>query len=420
MFDWLKNLTKRGKYDTLKRENVFWGGEMPSNSGVSVNAESSLTYSAFYGAVDRIAADIGKLPIHVYERDDAGDYQRKQGHPVEYVMQVRPNDYQTPYIFKQTMQGALCRWGNAYAEIQWRADGRPAALHPINPDIVTVEMSPDGEYFYRVQTGDKTIRVAWENMLHVKLLGDGLVGKSPVALFRESLGMALAAERAGTTFFGQGMRPGAVLEHPGVLTDEAANRLRRTMEQQAGGSKNQGRLVLLEEGMKLNKWTIPPEDAQYLETRTFQVDEICRIFHLPPHKLAELTHATFSNVEELNREYVVDCLQPHLTNWEQEVTYKLFLPGERQKMFTRFSIEGLLRGNTEARAKFYAQMFNIGVMSINEIRALENMPQIDDGDKHYIPLNMTTTDAPELPAATPPPQPEPEGGDEDAEPETND
>ncbi len=192
-------------------------------------------------------------------------------------------------------------------------------------------------------------------------------------------------------FYKNMMRPSAVASHPAILSDEAFARLKKSMENQVQGSRKSGSLLLLEEGLKMEKWSIPPDDAQFLETRTFQVNEIARIFNIPPHKLAELSRSTFSNIEEQQTEYVVDCLQPWLTNIEQELEYKLFLDGERSKYCIKFAVEGLLRGNSSARADFYSKLFSIGVMTVNEIRNLENLPSIGtSGDENFVPVNLQT------------------------------
>jgi HK97 family phage portal protein len=203
----------------------------------------------------------------------------------------------------------------------------------------------------------------------------------------------MGAETAGAHFFNNMMRPAATLSHPSTLSDEAFKRLQQSVKNQAGGAKKTGGLMILEEGLSMDQWTIPPNDAQFLETRTFQVQDIARIFNIPPHKLAELSHATFSNVEEQERQYVGDCLQPWLENWEQELEYKLFLPEEHGEYQIRFNVDVLLRGNTQARGEFYSKLFNIGVYNQNEIRTFENMPTIGEaGNSYYIPVNLQNSE----------------------------
>ena len=398
-------------YPTL--DEVCFGDEPNPNA---VTEDNALTYAAFWAAVRRISCDIAKLPVHVYKVTDSG-LEKVKDHPVSYILSSRPNDAQTPYIWKETTQAKCLSWGNSYNEILYKGDGRPASLRPISPERVTVQVSNSGAVSYKVLNADNTaVIIPADRMLHIHGLGDGVQGYSPVQLFRQNLGLSMGAEKAGKDFFGNMMRPGAVMSHPATLTDEAYNRLSKSMKAKG----NTGGLLLLEEGMQMTQWTIPPNDAQFLETRTFQVQDVARIFNIPPHKLAELSRATFSNVEEQERQYVGDCLQPWLTNWEQELHHKLFLPGERDKYTVRFNVEGLLRGNSQARGEFYSKLFNIGVLSINEIRELENIPSIGAaGDEHYVPLNLQTAEQaamekePEEPEPPPNMEPEDEGEDDE-------
>jgi len=403
LFNWLRRATT---YPS--KEEVFWNGQGGKTaSGERVDEESALKYAAFWAAVNRISNDVGKLPTFVMRRlpNDAGFEKAKELQAYK-LIHNRPNSYQTPYIFKQTMQSAMLRWGNAYAEIVRGTDGRPLELYPINPAWVSLDISADGKAFvYLVQPPKQTsFRLSPMDCLHIRGMGDGVIAPSPVRLFAESIGLGLGAEKTGSAFFGNMMRPGGNLEHPAKLSDEAYARLKKSMERNNAGSENAGKLMILEEGMKFSSLSIPPNDAQFLETRVHQVQDIARIFNIPPHKLAELSHATFSNIEEQSQEYVVDCLQPHITNWEQECNAKLLMDNERETHEFRFSVDALLRGNSQARAAFYNTLFNIGVMSINEIRSLENLPAIgDEGDVHYVPLNMTTAEE----AMKPKPEPAP-------------
>jgi len=397
---------KRGSTDELlRRQEHHWWHDADLNGFTGIVTEdTAMKYAAFYAAVDRIASDIAKLPIHVYQ-NKGRDFERAPSHPVQWLLHDQPNQYQTPYIFKQTMVGYLLRWGNAYAEIQMRGDGRPAALHVIPPQYVRVLVNAaTDEYFYEIRPPNQPpTRLDLDRMFHLRMIGDGMMGLSPVALFRTMIGMGLSAEEAGKSFFDLGMRPCGVFSVPNQLSPEAFNRLRGQLEQYNAGAKNTGRMLLAEQGAKVEQWSIPPEDAQLIESRTFTVQDICRIFHLPPHKLQDLSRATFSNVEELDREYVGDCLQPHFTNFEQEANCKLFLPGEQAKFYVKFSVEAMLRGKSADRAALYKAMFEVAALSPNEIRALEDMPSLGpDGDKHYRPLNLQAVEDPPPPPAAPP------------------
>ena len=408
LFSWALPQKRESNYPTLD-EVCF--GEKPNPNVVT--ADNALTYVAYWAAVRRISGDLAKLPIHVYIKTPSG-LEKQPLHPVQTLLAQSPNPAQTAYTWKETQQSRTLTWGNGYSEITFRGDGRPAMLRPIDSSRVTPMMNADGTISYDVlqPDGRTHVIISSANMLHTHGLGDGIQGYSVVELFKQNLGLSKSAENAGASFFNNCMRSGAVVTHPGVLTDEAFRRLQKSLKDQGSGSSNAGGLMLLEEGLTMDQWTIPPNDAQFLETRIFQVQDVARMFSIPPHKLAELSRATFSNVEEQELQYVGDCLQPWLTNWEQELERKLFLPGERGKYRIKFNVEGLLRGNSQARAEFYSKLFNIGVVSINEVRAKENMQTIGEkGDEHYVPVNLQTA---EQAAKEPEPMPtEPELDEED-------
>lgn len=376
-----------------------------TNSGENVTAETALKFSAFYSAVDLISRAMGQLPLVLMRNLGHDGQERAYNHPTYELLHTRPNPEQTAFTWRQTMQSWVLRYGNAYAEVERNGTGRPSALWPIPSNEMELSRNSADELVYTQRHGG-IITGTWsaDEIVHIRTLGDGLTGKSPVRLFAEGVGLALAAEHAGAAFFRNGMRASGVMEHPGVLSDNAAKHLLESKTSTNSGADNFGKLLLFEEGMKWNQLTIPPDDAQFLETRVYQVRDVARIFHVPLHKLGDLERATFSNIEEQNIEWVIDCLGPWVVNWEQELSYKLLLPGERAKYNAQFVLEGLLRGNSQARAQFYTSMFNIGVFSINEIRKLENQNPIgDEGDVHYVPLNMTTA---KLAAEGPPPKPD--------------
>jgi len=377
-----------------------------SSSGVHVGQETALTWSAFYSAVDSISRAVATLPLKVYRRLPDGSREEADGHAVARVVHHRPNRENTPYVFKATMQSFVLRWGNAYAEIQWRGDGRPAALWPIDSATMTVRREDDRRlvYIQNYGQGDRERRLEAADVIHIRGLGDGVVGKSPVRLFAEAIGVGLAAERVAAGLFGKGLRPSGTVEVPQRLDDIASDRLRKAFEARNAGPENFGRVLVLEQGVKFTAHTIPPDDAQFLETRVYGVRDVARIFHVPPHKLADLADATFSNVEEQNLEWVTDCLMPWMVNTEQEVNDKLFWPGEQERYYAEFDANGLLRGNMAARSTFYREMFGIGALSINDINRLENRPGIGPaGDVHFVPANMLPADQAMKPKPVPMP-----------------
>lgn len=357
-------------------------------AGVQVTAETACTVSAYYAAIRNISEDIAKLPISVYQ---VGDQLERVDHEIETLLEVAPNPLMGAIAFRETLTAHCLGWGNGYAEIVRTASGKPVELWPIHPALVTPQISDAGDLSYLVRTTkgqQMTLRPA--DMFHLHGLGgDGFQGYSVVRFAAESLGTSIAAQRFGAAFFGNNSQFGGVLLHPGAMSKEAQDRLVQSIEERHKGSDKAFRLMVLEEGMKLETAGIPPRDAQYLELREFQTEEIARWFRIPPHKIGYLKNATFSNIEHLAIQYVQDCLLPHLGRWEQEIRRKLLPAG----LIAKHSVQSLLRGDQQARDAFYRGQFNIGVLSINEIRASEGMNPIENGDEHYIPLNMTTVGA---------------------------
>jgi HK97 family phage portal protein len=369
------------------------GGE-PASTGVPVNGYTALTFSAFWAAVSIISGDSASLPLVLYKRTSDGGKERFVDHKTYELLHDSPNPEMTSMVFRETVQGHVLTWGNGYAEIERDRLGRPQALWPITPDRVTPFR--DGVRLrYRVTNtrGAESI-LDPANVLHIPGLGyDGTIGYSIVTMARESIGMGLATERFGGTFFGNGSTFGGVLSHPGKLTKEAKQDIRESVGQLHTGVDRAHRFLILAENMKYERLGIPPNDAQFLETRRFQVSEIARWFNIPPHKLGDLERATFSNIEQQDIEYYRACLRRWLVRWEQELNRKLISPLERKQQFIKHNVEGLLRGDSAARSEFYSKMFGIGALSINDILELEDMNPIGaEGDVHYVPANMMSAE----------------------------
>lgn len=363
-------------------------------SGRKVTALGSLQNTAVFACARILAESEASLPLILYRRLERGK-ERAQGHGLFEVLHTLANPEMTSVELRETLMGHLVLWGNAYAEIQRRA-GRVVALWPLRPDRVDIRRMPSGELAYVVTIGDPLERdpeqsvLPWANVMHIKGLGyDGVRGYSPISLARQAVGLALATEEFGARFFGNGARPGVVLEHPGLMNDTAHERLKRSWEGRHQGLENSHRVAILEEGMKLHEVGIPPEDAQFLETRKFQVTEIARLFRVPPHMLADLERATFSNIEQQSLDFVIHSLRPWLVRWEQAISRDLLSPAERgQGYFAEHLIDALLRGDIVARYQSYAQGRQNGWLSANDIREMENMNPVAGGDVYLVPLNM--------------------------------
>ena len=360
-----------------------------TTSGKKVTADSALKFSTLFACVRNIADDISKLPLHLYKRIEGGK-ERITSHPIERMLNVQPNQEMSAIDFRDTLTHHLLLWGNAYAYIERLPNRTPVSLWPLRPDKVKPYRSnSDGEIWYNITNSiGGIIPYPNDDILHIRGLGfDGLVGYDVIRYAGESIGAAQAVEEFGSRFFGQGTNIGSTLEHPGSLSDKAYERLKKWVESHEGLAESHKNMIL-EEGMKFGKNVIPPDAAQFLETRKFSVPEICRWFRMPPHKVADLERATFSNIEEQNIDYVTDCLLTWFIRWEQWLGIKL-LDGSPD-MFFEHLIGGLLRGNITARYEAYNKARNMGMMNVDEIRAFENLNPLPDkkGQIYLQPLNM--------------------------------
>ena len=356
-----------------------------TTSGNSVTQRSSMQLTAVYCCVRVLAEAVAGLPLITYRYGKKGTKQRAEDHPLYLLLHDEPNPEMTSFSFRETLMTHLLLYGNAFAQIIRNGKGEVIALYPLMPDRMKVDRDEHGRIYYEymkqqdeaatMKTG--TVILSPEDVLHIPGLGfDGLVGYSPIAMAKNAIGMASACEEYGASFFANGASPGAVLEHPGVLKDP--EKVRTAWQEAYGGPHKANRVAVLEEGMKFTPISINPQEAQFLETRKFQLDEIARIFRIPPHMIGDLEHATFSNIEEQSLEFVQYTLQPWLVRWEQAMQRSLLKPEEKKNYFIRFNVDGLLRGNYATRMQGYATGINNGFMCPNDIRALENLDLIPD------------------------------------------
>jgi HK97 family phage portal protein len=359
-----------------------------SASGEVVNEYTSLNYSAVWNAVSLIAGTVSSLPLHLLRSDD--NRQKKAiEKPLYRVMSTKPNPFMTSKVLRETMTMHLLTWGNAYAEIVRNGYGNIAELWPIAPNRVTPKIE-NGAIVYNIAVGGQVVKLGRDRILH--LIGpsfDGFIGYSIIALARKSIGLSMAMETFGSQYFGQGTHPGVIVSHPKSLSPTSHSNLKASLTEEYSGLGKSHRLMLLDEDMKLVNVGIPPEDSQFLESRQFQITEIARWFNLPPHKLKDLTRSSFNNIESEQISFVTDSILPWLIGIEQFYNTQLLTENEQWKenLYFKHNVEGLLRGNAEARAKYYQAMWNVGAMSINEIRGKEDMDPIEGGDDHFVPLN---------------------------------
>ena len=338
------------------------------------------------------------MPLHLYRYKEDGGKERAIDNNLYHLLHDEPNKEMSSFIFRETLMTHLLLWGNAYAQIIRNGKGEVVALYPLMPNKMQVDRDENGELYYiYTRSSDEaktmegvTVYLTPRDVLHIPGLGfDGLVGYSPIAMAKNAIGLAIATEEYGAKFFANGAAPSGVLEHPGTIKDPS--RLRENWNSTFGGSANSGKVAVLEEGMKYTPISISPEQAQFLETRKFQIDEIARIFRVPPHMVGDLEKSSFSNIEQQSLEFVKYTLDPWVIRWEQSLSRALLNEDEKRKYFFKFNLEGLLRGDYESRMSGYAVARQNGWMSANDIRELENMDKIpaeDGGDLYLINGNM--------------------------------
>ena len=342
--------------------------------------------TAVYACVRILAEAVASLPLHVYEYQDDGGKKLVHDHPLYYLLHDEPNPEMTSFVFRETLMSHLLIWGNAYAQIIRDGAGRVLGLYPLLPDKMEVQRDDKGNIYYVYSRNSDenptfkeygNIKLKAEDVLHIPGLGfDGLIGYSPIAMAKNAVGMTLACEEYGASFFANGANPGGVLEHPGVLKDPS--KVRESWNSVYRGVSNAHKIAVLEEGMKYQQIGIPPEEAQFLETRKFQINEIARLYRIPPHMVGDLDKSSFSNIEQQSLEFVKYTLDPWVIRWEQSLQRSLLLPGEKGKYFIKLNVDGLLRGDYQSRMNGYAVGRQNGWFSANDIREMENMNPIPD------------------------------------------
>ena len=388
---------------------IDWARGSKSVAGESVSPDSAMRVSAVWACVNVRAEDVGKLPCILYQRLKDGSKARAVKHPLYSLIRDRPNPMMTASEFRRMMQAHKDLRGNSYALKEFDARGQIVALWPVPSQYVkTLVYMSDGvghELFYQVSVPrQETITIPSEGIVHLRgLTLDGFIGLSPIAYHRETIGLAMAAEKYGAAFFGNSARPDGVLTVPSVLSKEAAGALRSSWEDTFKGSKNAKKLFISDGGMKWEQVGMDNTDAQYLETRKFQNEQIYSIYRMPPHKVGSLERATNNNIEHQGLEYVTDCLMSELVNWEQTLARDLLTEAERQEYFFEFLPDALLRGDLKSRYEAYAIGRSWGWLSVNDVCDRENMNHVPNGDIRLQPLNYIEagTKPPPASVATP-------------------
>ena len=371
----------------------FMGG---SSAGKSVTERSAMQMTAVYSCVRILAEAVAGLPLHFYKYNTDGSKSKAIDSNLYHLLHDEPNPEMSSFVFRETLMTHLLLWGNAYAQIIRNGKDEVIALYPLMPNKMSVDRDENGVLYYTYQRSQEegkesgTVTLSTRDVLHIPGLGfDGLVGYSPIAMAKNAIGLAIATEEYGAKFFANGAAPSGVLEHPGTIKDPA--RLRENWNATFGGSANSGKVAVLEEGMKYTPISISPEQAQFLETRKFQINEIARIFRVPPHMVGDLEKSSFSNIEQQSLEFVKYTLDPWIIRWEQSLNRALLNVDEKKVYFFKFNVEGLLRGDYQSRMQGYATARQNGWMSANDIRELENLDKIpaeSGGDLYLVNGNM--------------------------------
>lgn len=395
-----------------RRERAY----MPySQAGVNVSEDTAMTFSAVWACVSVISRTVAALPWGVYEKATNG--RKELSGQLAWILNNQPNPDMTAFSFREVMMHHVLLWGNGYAEITRDLAGRPASLWPIAPDCVDPRRNDAGELVYRVRSSDGSYTdLPASNVMHIHGIGfDGLVGYSPVRMAARSIGMGIAQDAFGQAFYANGTVFGSLVEMPGNVNGAQIKQIEDDMNDKLRGPDKAFRVKVAPPGVKVHNPSMPLSDAQFIETRKFSVTEICRWYGVPPHKIADLERSTNNNIEHQGIEFVSDAIVPWAVRLEQEVNTKLVGNRSQGRVYTKLAVNALMRGDATSRANFYKAMTQMGAMSINEVRALEELNGIGpDGDVHLVQLNQTTleklvempVDEPAQPAVTDEPETE--------------
>lgn len=365
-----------------------------SASGEKVTVDSALQVPTVYTCVNILANSVAKLPFQTFKKTSKGR-ERDSSHAVAKLLEERPNPFLSPFKFKHLIETHRNTWGNAYINIEWGLDGRPKAFWLLNPSVTEPKVDIETNELWYVTTlpGGKQVRISHWDIIHLTTLSvDGLKGKPPIQIAREAIGSSSAAQKFKGKFFANGTAAAGVLKVPGQLNKDAKVKVREEWENLYTGINNAQRIAILDAGLEFQSIGMPLKDAQFIEGMKFDKAEIATIFNIPLHMVNELDRATFSNIEQMSLDFIQNTLSPILIPYEQEFSYKSFSSNELKRYYLKFNLTSLLRGDSQARAEFYKKMIEMGAMSINEVRALEEQDAIEHGDKHFVSLNFTTLD----------------------------
>ena len=353
------------------------------------DTDKALTLTAVWCAIRLLAESVSSLPVSVYSKQANGDKLEDSKSPIYNLVKFKPNYYQNKITFFEFIMLSICTEGNSYVQIVRNNSGTPVQLICLSPSNVTVVVN-NNELFYQIDGGAV---LDSSDVLHFKTItDDGVTGLSPIDQCAKALNWGVSLEEFGSTFFSNGAKPSSILQTDRALSDTALQRLKTSFNNNYGKLKNSNSTIVLEEGLTFKPISISPEQAQFLSSRQFSIEEVARIFNVPPHMLKDLSKSSFNNIEMQSQEFVTYTLMPYITRIEQEMNLKLFRTNELGKTFIEFNVNGLLRGDVKSRTEAYKTAITNGYMSINEVRQKENLNSIEGGDKHFMQMNMTTID----------------------------
>jgi len=370
----------------------FGGGYDTTTAGVKVNQDTALKHAAYWRAINLLSSQIGSFPVDLFKRLPDGDTQEIKDHPGLNLITEKPNNVSTPFVYRESVQANILTWGNGYSYIKRDMKGTPLSLHIQDP--VKVKPKSDGaDIVYDI---GNNIGIDPYFILHIPGLSyDGVKGLAPIQVAAESIGGGLGLQKYSNEFIANGAKQSGVLTHPMALSDKAREGLRKSYDKKMKGPD--GGTMILDEGMKYQPLTIPPDQAQFLESRKFSVNDIARWFGIPPHLLYEESRSTFNNIAEQGISFVTYTLTQWVVRWEDELNRKLLTEEEKEDHFFKFNMNALMRGNAKDRFEAYRVGLDLGVYSINEIRRIEELNSIDGGDQHLVqinrePINKTNQD----------------------------
>ncbi len=371
----LRRLFERRSTNQAAGGDSYWS-DFAALRGNAVTPARAESISAVYACTSAISETIASLPLILYRRGADGDRERASEHPLYRVLHDAPHEQQTALEFREQMQAAVLLRGNAYAEIRFGFDGQVRGLVPIHPDRVTVIELDNGRLGYDVtDSRGRMRRLVQEEVFHLRHRSEnGAVGVSPITAAREVLELALQERDHGVSTFKNGTKLSGILQSGHMLTAEQVEEVRTRMDERYAGAGNAGRTLVLGKDFTFQPVSMTLEDAEWIAARQFSVEEVARLFRVPPTVIGDLRHGNFSNSVEMGRQFVTLTLRRHLTMWEQSISRSLLTQAGREVYFAEHSVEGLLRGDSTTRAQFYERGIADGWLDVAEVRRLENLP----------------------------------------------